>query len=80
MVVVPAPTPYTAPDTGSTVPTAVLPLLHTPDPPVAVGSLNVTVWVVQTLFAPRMPPATGVVLTVTTVAADAAPQEAVLIV
>ena len=76
-MVVPALTPYTTPETGSIVPTPVLLLLHNPEPPLAVASVRVIVAPVHTKPGPVIAPATGVVLTVTTVVAVTVPHDTV---
>ena len=68
------------PETASTVPTAVLLLLHAPEPPNAVASVSVIVAPVHTEPGPVIAPATGVVFTVIIVVAVTVPQEAVEIV
>ena len=77
IVVVPAVIPFTIPETGSTVPTAVLLLLHAPEPPLAVASERVIDEPVHTDAEPVTEPATGVALTVTTVVAVTVPHDAV---
>ena len=63
------------PETGSIVPTPVLPLLHTPLP-TAAASLKVIVVPVHTEPAPVIEPAAGVVFTLTICSAVNVPQEA----
>ena len=74
IVVTPAPTPYTTPVTGSTVPTAVLLLLQVPVPPKAVASDKVIVNPVHTDDGPVIVPADGVVITLTFRVVIAEPQ------
>ena len=78
IVTVPWLTPYTIPVVAPTVPIAVLLLLHTPDPPDAVASLNGIVKVVHTLPGPVIAPANGDTFTVTTVVVVADPQNALV--
>ena len=74
IIVVPAPTPYSIPVTGSMVPTAVLLLLHEPVPPDAVASESVIVNPVQTEGSPVIAPAFGDALTVILVVVVTVPQ------
>ena len=64
MFVVPALTPYTTPVAAPTVPTAVVPLLHVPELPVAVASVNVIVKPEHTVPGPVIVPAVGEAFTV----------------